>query len=97
MAKKVTITLTVNASILYQIENPSNAEVDGNCSILDDNHGTSYNGTIAEFKSEVYLGHDVVWTGRTKGPEGIDSGYSVSIGSHAWGRESCRSAKGADQ
>ena len=79
MAKKVTITLEVNASSLYPIESPSNAEVEGSCSIHDNNKGSSKNGTVEDFISNVYINRDVRWQGSTKNPNGADEGYTVSI------------------
>lgn len=79
MAKKVIITLEVNASSLYPIEAPSSAEVEGNCSIYDNNKGSSQNGTVEDFISNVYLNKDVRWQGRLRDPNGADEGYSVSI------------------
>ena len=75
MGQKVEIELTVDASSLYALTNPSQQQVDSNCSLSDDNNGSS-NGTIEDFTSNVYLDKDVKWKGKTS-----DDDYSVSIDS----------------
>ena len=74
MSKKVTITLTVNASALYALVNPTQDQIDINCSLSDDNGGSSPDGKIEDFQSNVYINQDVRWQGATNDP-----GYSVAI------------------
>ena len=74
MAKKVTITLSVNASILYALASPTQAQIDNESSLSDDNAGNSPNQQIENFTSNVYVNNDVKWQGET-----VDSGYSVAI------------------
>ena len=73
MGKKVTITLTVNASALWALTNPNQTQIDAECSLSDDNSGSS-SSNIENFESEVYINNDVKWQGETN-----DSGYSVAI------------------
>ena len=74
MGKKVEIVLTVQASSLYAMSNPSPTDIDLKCSLSDDNSGSSSNGTLMNFLSKVYLNQDVKWKGVTN-----DQGYSVAI------------------
>lgn len=76
MGKKVEIQLDVNASTLYGISDPSKGQIDSNCTISDDNNGSSPNGTLEDFTSEVYLDNDVKWKGKS-----LEDDYSVSIDS----------------
>jgi hypothetical protein len=83
MGKKVEITLNVQASSLYGMSNPSQSDIDGKCSLSDDNSGSSPNGTLEDFLSNVYLNQDVKWKGVTS-----DQGYSVAIDSIVYERQS---------
>lgn len=74
MGKKVEIVLTVQASSLYTMNNPSATDIDLKCSLSDDNSGSSSNGTLMDFLSQVYINQDVKWEGLTN-----DQGYSVAI------------------
>jgi len=74
MGKKVNITLTVQASGLYGMSSPTQAQVDSQCSISDDNSGSSPNGTLEDFQSNVYNENDVKWIGSSN-----DSGFAVAI------------------
>jgi hypothetical protein len=74
MSKNVQIVLTVDASSLYQMSNPSQEEIDTVTTLSDDNGGVSHNGKVQDFVSNVYLGHKVVWTGSS-----TNKGYSVAI------------------
>jgi len=76
MGKKVVIALTVQANSLYTMNNPSPADINAKCSLSDDNSGRSANGTLEDFKSNVYINQDVKWIGLT-----TDAGFSVSIDS----------------
>ncbi|WMI67344.1 hypothetical protein [Mangrovimonas sp. YM274] len=78
MSKKVTITLTVQASALYGLDDPTKTEVESKCELTDDNSGTSSNG-IEDFTSQVYVDHDVKWEGEVKYPDGVDKDYSIAI------------------
>ncbi|MNE12953.1 hypothetical protein D3C80_1057760 [compost metagenome] len=83
MGKKVEITLNVQASSLYGMSNPSQSDIDGKCSLSDDNSGSSPNGTLEDFLSNVYINQDVKWKGLT-----VDQGYSVAIDSIVYERQS---------
>ncbi|MNX73020.1 hypothetical protein D3C86_1043970 [compost metagenome] len=83
MGKKVEITLNVQASSLYGMSNPSQSDIDGKCSLSDDNSGSSPNGTLEDFLSNVYINQDVKWKGLT-----VDLGYSVAIDSIVYERQS---------
>jgi hypothetical protein len=74
MSKNVQIVLTVNASSLYQMSNPSQEEIDTMTTLSDDNDGVSDNGKVQDFLSNVYLGRSVEWIGST-----TDTGYSIAI------------------
>ncbi|TDE07197.1 hypothetical protein [Flavobacterium sandaracinum] len=76
MGKKVEIALTVQASSLYAMSNPSQQDIDTACSLSDDNSGRSSNGTLKDFLSNVYLNQDVKWIGIS-----TDRGFSVAIDS----------------
>jgi len=74
MSKNVQIVLTVDASSLYQMSNPSQEEIDNVATLSDDNDGISESGKVQHFLSNVYLGYNVEWIGST-----TDNGYSVAI------------------
>ncbi|CAN1554403.1 hypothetical protein MCETHM1_02318 [Flavobacteriaceae bacterium] len=74
MSKNVQIVLTVDASSLYQMSNPSQEEIDTMATLSDDNDGVSDNGKVQDFLSNVYLGRNVEWIGST-----TDTGYSIAI------------------
>jgi hypothetical protein len=77
MAKKVNIELKVaDASSLYAAVNPSQTTVDSACQLTDDNSGSSSDGSVKDFESNVYINQDVKWTGTTD-----SQGYSVAIDS----------------
>jgi hypothetical protein len=76
MGKNVQIVLTVDASSLYHMKNPSQDEIHDNCSLSDDNDGSSETGKITDFLSNVYIAQNVEWTGESKDP-----GYDVAIDS----------------
>lgn len=76
MAKPVVITLTVQAATLYGMNAPSQPQIDGCCTLSDDNSGSSPTGTLEEFKSYVFINNNVKWVGVSR-----DSGYSVAIDS----------------
>lgn len=76
MAKPVVITLTVQAATLYEMNAPSQSQVDNCCTLSDDNSGRSQNGTLEDFKSYVFINNNVRWVGVSR-----DSGYSVAIDS----------------
>lgn len=79
MGKPVFITLTVQANALYAIDYPTGPQVD-NCSTLsDDNNGSSGNGVIDNFQSNVYANNTVTWSGVTADPNGVDRGYNIAI------------------
>lgn len=83
MGKKVVIALTVQASSLYAMNNPSQTDIEINCSLSDDNSGSFSNGTLEDFLSKVYINQDVKWKGLTN-----DQGYSVAINSIVYEPES---------
>lgn len=72
----VTITLNVQANTLWNIPNPTQAQIDGCCSLSDDNNGNSPNGTIEDFTSQVNVNQNVRWVGVS-----ADNGYTVAINS----------------
>lgn len=74
MGKNVQIVLTVDASSLYHMNNPSQDEIHDKCVLSDDNDGVSENGKVQDFLSNVYLGKKVEWVGET-----TDKDYSVAI------------------
>jgi len=74
MSKNVQIVLTVNASSLYQMTNPSQDEIDDMTTLSDDNDGFSENGKVQDFLSNVYLGKNVEWIGSCS-----ENGYSIAI------------------
>ncbi|HEU4791102.1 MAG TPA: hypothetical protein VFS71_15550 [Flavobacterium sp.] len=74
MGKKVTITLTVQTSGLYGMSSPTQSQIDSQCSIADDNSGSSSNGTLEDFLSNVYNDYDVKWIGASN-----DNGFTVAI------------------
>ncbi|MEK8179981.1 hypothetical protein WMW71_06465 [Flavobacterium buctense] len=78
----VKITLNVSANTLWNLTNPSQAQIDGCCSLSDDNNGNSPNGTIEDFTSQVNLNKNVKWVGVT-----ADSGYTVAIDSISYENE----------
>ncbi|MEZ4792841.1 MAG: hypothetical protein R2783_05080 [Gelidibacter sp.] len=81
MGKLVTINLSVEASALYLIPNPSPEEIDELTFLSDDNKGKSGNGTNEDFVTEVYINSDVKWKGKPLYPKGADKDYSISIDS----------------
>lgn len=72
----VAITLNVQANTLWNIVNPTQAQINACCSISDDNNGNSPNGTLEDFTSQVNLTNNVRWVGVTN-----DQGYTVAIDS----------------
>ncbi|WP_269222604.1 MULTISPECIES: hypothetical protein [Flavobacterium] len=74
MSKNVQIVLTVDASSLYQMSNPSQEEIDTKTILSDDNDGFSENGKVQDFLSNVYLGRNVEWIGTSS-----DADYSIAI------------------
>ena len=71
-AKAVKITLHVtNAAILFE---SGQSAVDAQCYLSDDNSGSTPNGKVEDFVSEVYLTKKVSWDGAT-----ATSGFSVAI------------------
>ncbi|MFV8270265.1 hypothetical protein ACNQGP_10075 [Flavobacterium sp. GT2N3] len=76
MAKPVVITLTVQTATLYGMSAPSQSQVDSCCTLSDDNSGSSSNGTLEDFKSNVFINNNVRWVGFSS-----DAGYSVAIDS----------------
>lgn len=83
MAKPVVITLTVQTNNLYGMNTPSQTQVDGCCTLSDDNSGSSSNGTLEDFQSNVFINNNVRWVGVSS-----DSGYSVAIDSIVYEPES---------
>ncbi|TDE28727.1 MULTISPECIES: hypothetical protein [Flavobacterium] len=83
MAKPVVITLTVQTANLYGMNIPSQTQVDGCCALSDDNSGSSPNGTLEDFQSNVFINNNVRWVGVSN-----DSGYSVAIDSIVYEPES---------
>jgi len=76
MGRRVKIELNVEASRLFQMTNPSQADIHERCSLSDDNDGFTANGKIEDFLSNVYLSQEVEWVGITD-----DKWYSISIDS----------------
>lgn len=76
MAKPVTITMTIQASSLFEMSNPTQAQVDSCCSLSDNNKGTSPDGTLENFTSFVFLNEFLSCFGISK-----DSNYTISIDS----------------
>jgi uncharacterized protein YraI len=72
----VVITLNVQANTLWNIQNPTQAQIDSCCSLTDDNNGNSPNGTIEDFTSQVNLAKNVRWVGVSN-----DNNYTVAIDS----------------
>ena len=79
MVQKVTITLTVEANLLYDMTNPIREEVDKKSRLKDDNLGCAPGGKIRDFQSSVFINEDVIWEGKTNDPDGLDKGFSVNI------------------
>ena len=79
MGQKVTITLTVEANLLYDMTNPIQEEVDKKSRLKDDNLGCAPGGKIKDFQSSVFINNDVMWEGKTNDPDGLDKGLSVNI------------------
>jgi len=79
--KPVTITLTVNAEALYNL-NPqplsnNQGELDTYCSLSDDNNGKiPANGTLNDYCTDVYSANTVTFKGASSSP-----GYRVLINS----------------
>jgi len=76
MGKNVQIVLTVDASSLYNMKNPSQDEIHDNCTLSDDNDGISETGKVVDFLSNVYIAQNVEWVGESK-----DKGYDIGIDS----------------
>ncbi len=76
MGKNVQIVLTVDASRLYHMKNPSQDEIHDNCELSDDNDGTTETGKVIDFLSNVYIAQNVEWIGTSK-----DAGYDIAIDS----------------
>ncbi|MTH14426.1 hypothetical protein [Flavobacterium sp. LC2016-01] len=76
MGKNVQIVLTVDASRLYHMKNPSQDDIHDNCELSDDNDGVSDTGKIVDFLSNVYIAQNVEWVGESK-----DVGYNIAIDS----------------
>ncbi len=74
MGQKVTITLNIEADNLYKIKSPTQADIDNNTSITDDNSGLSLDGRHENFISNVFIDNDVRWVGVTN-----DLGYFITI------------------
>lgn len=83
MAKPVVITLTVEASTLFNLVSPTQAQIDTCCSLSDDNGGSG--SPIENFTSTVFIDKNVKWKGETP-----DRGFSIAIDSIAY------ESKGAD-
>lgn len=84
MSKPVKIKLTVSADNLYNTISSGQmpkSTIDANCWMSDDNNGSSPNGKIEDFTSQVYLDKDVIWNGAVKFPKGADKGYDIGINS----------------
>lgn len=81
VSKKVKITLTVNASVLYGLPSPvTQSQIESNCTLSDDNNGRiPANGKIEDFTSTVYINQDVEWDGDVTDKNGTNKGYNVSI------------------
>lgn len=79
METKLTITLSVEASKLYNMTNPSQTDIENNSTFFDSNGQTSKPGEIKNFESKVYVDQDVWWEGETKDKENQDKEYSVAI------------------
>ncbi len=76
MGKNVQIVLTVDASSLYNMTNPSQDQIHDNCELSDDNNGISETGKVIDFLSNVYIARNVEWVGESK-----DKHYDVAIDS----------------
>ena len=76
MTKPIFITLHVEASNLFEIENPTQEQIDKHCSFSDNNNGKSPNGTLEDFTTEVYIDNNVKWLGQTS-----DRGFTIDIDS----------------
>lgn len=77
MAKSVVITLTVQASTLFNLLNPTPIQIGACCSLSDDNGGSG--SPIENFTSTVFIDKNVKWKGETP-----DKGFSVAIDSIAY-------------
>ena len=78
----VKITLNVQANALWNMTNPTQAQIDSCCSLSDDNNGNSPNGTLEDFTSQVNVNKNVKWVGATN-----DRGYTVAINSISYEAE----------
>jgi len=76
MAKPVVISLNVQANSLFNLENPSQEQIDSLCSFSDDNNGNSPNGTVEDFTTTVYINNNVKWIGVSQ-----NQGFKVAIDS----------------
>lgn len=81
MGKKVKISLVVEASALYEINNPSKEDIDELTFLSDDNKGKSTTGKNEDFQSIVYIDSDVKWIGGTVFPKTADEDFKISIDS----------------
>lgn len=79
MKKAVVITLNIEASTLFKIDNPTPEQLDKYCSFTDNNNGKSPNGSNEEYTTEVYIGNSVQWLGFTK-----EADFKVEIESIAF-------------
>ncbi|CAM2880766.1 hypothetical protein [Flavobacterium frigoris] len=77
MAKSVVITLTVQASTLFNLLNPTPIQIGACCSLSDDNGGSG--SPIENFTSTVFIDKNVKWKGETP-----DKGFSIAIDSIAY-------------
>lgn len=74
MRKNVQIVLTVDAEKLYHMKNYNQDDIDTYCTLTDDNDGTTNNGKVQDFLSNVYLSKSVEWVGASS-----NNDYSVAI------------------
>ena len=75
--KDVLIILGVDAQKLYE-ENPQPTDLNNYCILFDDNGGSSPDGTLENFKSNVFRGKRVTWQGIPINTE-KDADYSIEI------------------
>jgi len=80
MPQPVVITLNVtNAETLFNLVNPTQAQIEALCILSDDNSGSSPNNNIEDFTSTVFINNNVKWQGTTDTPP--RDGYTVAINS----------------
>lgn len=72
-AKDVVITLNVKTATLTGIDCPTQVQLDNNCTLSDNNHGSTPNKP-EQFQSTVYKDKKVKWKGHSE-----DSGFEVAI------------------